>query len=118
MSVEPKIPIRTDPPPRIFLSYSHHDKDVADSIDVVFSSIGVHMHRDIRDVAYRHSFTEYMQQIRETDFVIMIISDSYLKSLSCMYEVTEFLGSQRFQERMLPVMKGDTGVFGTSGRIE
>jgi tetratricopeptide (TPR) repeat protein len=118
MKSEPRVSIEAAAPPRIFLSYSHRDKDVADSIDVVFSSIGIRMLRDVRDVPYRHSFKEYMQQIRETDFVVMIISDSYLKSLNCMYEVTEFIASQGFQEKLLPVMSGDPGIFSPSGRIE
>ena len=57
--------------------------------------------RDIRDVAYKDSFRSFMESIREHEYVIMLISDRYIKSVNCMHEVTEVLKDSRFKEKLL-----------------
>src|SRR5207249_7955720 len=76
LSLHDALPIlSTDRLPDIFISYSWKNKDIADEIDNRFKSVGITMRRDIRDAGYRKSIKEFMQQIRETDFVLMIISE-------------------------------------------
>jgi tetratricopeptide (TPR) repeat protein len=90
--------------PTIFLSYSWKNVSVADEIDNDFKSIGITFKRDVRDAPYRTSIKEFMQQIGKTDFVLMIISDEYLRSENCMYEVTELLNTHEFNKRVLPII--------------
>ncbi len=70
-------------------------------------SKGVKLIRDKRDTNYKDSFTEFMKSIRETDYVIMVISDSYLKSRNCMYEVLEFTKDESYKKRILPIILSD-----------
>jgi tetratricopeptide (TPR) repeat protein len=90
--------------PTIFLSYAWANVDTADSIDKDLESIGIQLKRDIRDLGYRSSIKEFMQQIGKSDFVLMIISAEYLQSVNCMYEVTELLNTHEFEKRILPVI--------------
>ena len=76
----------------VFLSYCQKDSDVADLVEEKFQPIvdgKVKISRDIRDVKYHESFKNFMQSIETHDFVIMLISDHYLKSRNCMFEVME-----------------------------
>ena len=75
----------------LFLSYSWNDATIADKIDEAFQPTGVQVKRDIRGIKYKDSIKLYMSQIRDTDFVLLIISDSFIKSSNCMYEVLEIL---------------------------
>ena len=90
--------------PTIFLSYSWKNVLVADEIDNDFKSIGITFRRDVRDAPYRTSIKEFMQQVGKTDFVLMIISDEYLRSENCMHEVTELLNTHEFSKRILPIV--------------
>lgn len=95
----------------IFLSYSWADKQFADEIDDDFKSVGITFRRDVRDIPYTGSIKEFMYKISKSDFVLMLISDEYLKSENCMYEVIELLNSHEFEQRILPVILNNANIF-------
>lgn len=101
---------------KIFLSYSWLDDKLADNIDDKFIDIGITLLRDRRDIKYRNSIKEFMKQIRNEDYVLIIISDNYLKSSNCMYEVTEFIKDENYKERILPIVKSDVKIFNALDR--
>ena len=84
----------------MFLSYCQKDKGIADIIDTKLPRIErkIEITRDIRAVGYGESFSAFMQTIADKDFVISIVSDRYLKSRNCMYEVCELMRDRRFKE--------------------
>jgi len=92
---------------RIFISYSWANKDIADLIDYDFQKLGYVLTRDERDIKYKDSIIEFMQQIGKHDFVIMLISDSYLKSENCMYEVMEVMRDREFKKKILMIVLKD-----------
>lgn len=49
------------------------------------------MRRDKSSIRPWGSITEFMKSIRKTDLVVIIISDSYLKSVACLYEVMQLM---------------------------
>lgn len=89
----------------IFLTYNWNNKDIADQIDEWFSENEIKLKRDIRDLKYKQSIKKFMKSIRNADFVIMIISEDYLKSKNCMYEVLEFVKDQNFTDKIIPIIK-------------
>jgi hypothetical protein len=93
---------------KVFISYCWADKDVADVIDEEFNKIyGTSFTRDERDLKFKKSIKSFMQTIGEHDFVVMIISDSYLKSDNCLYEVMEVMRDRRFREKILFILIND-----------
>lgn len=92
---------------RIFISYSWANKDIADLIDNDFQELGYTLTRDERDIKYKDSIKEFMQQIGKHDFVIMLISDSYLKSENCMYEVMEVMRDREYKKKILMIVLRD-----------
>lgn len=95
----------------IFLSYCQKDSKIADLIDDTISSQTssdrVLITRDIRDVKYHQSFKRFMDSIQDHDYVIMLISDRYLKSRNCLYEVLETIKDRRFQDRLVYIVLCD-----------
>lgn len=88
----------------VFLSYCQKDKDIADCIDEKIGKLlegKATLSRDIRDVEYHESFKKFMQSIEKHDYVISIISDNYLKSRNCMYEMLEVVKDSNFSRRLL-----------------
>lgn len=94
----------------IFLSYCQKDSDIADIIDNRLSEIlssKVKISRDIRDVAYHESFGKFMRTIQDHDYVILLVSDHYLKSRNCLYEVTEAIKDSRYENRIVFIVLKD-----------
>ena len=100
----------------IFLSYAWANKNIADIIDNDFKNIGVYVQRDIRDVPYRGDLEEYMQRAAKSDFVLVILSDEYLKSINCMYEVIEVLNTHQLDKKVLPVLNNVPDIFNQNVR--
>jgi len=57
-----------------------------------------------------------MKQIRSSDFCLVVISENYLKSINCMFEVTEFLKDDNYKDRILPLVQKDANVFDINGK--
>jgi tetratricopeptide (TPR) repeat protein len=89
----------------IFFSYSFNDTEVVDEIDKDFQGFsGINIKRCVRDLEYTDSIKEFMKQVRETDFVFIVVSDAFIKSCNCMYEVTELFKENDFKMRILPIV--------------
>jgi len=101
----------------VFLSYSWKDKKVADQIDSDLTQLQIDVVRDVRDVRYKDSISDFMGRIRTTDFAILLISDSYLKSQFCMTEVLHLLREREFEKKILPVTTGDPHIYDPKGRL-
>ena len=100
----------------IFLSYCQKDGSQADKIDKHFKGTEITIKRDIRDIGKWKSIQSFMETVRDTDFVIMIITENYLKSVACMTEVLEVMKEKKYQNRIFPVVV-DTQIYDPLWRI-
>lgn len=91
---------------KVFLSYCQKDTDIANIVESMLKKrlSTLEISRDIRDVKYKESFSEFMQSIGTHDFVISIISDQYLKSRNCMYEIVETMRDRNFINKLFYVI--------------
>lgn len=120
MDSNPEIPVSKDnkKSAAIFLSYSWKKVEAADEVGDAVLSRGFHLVRDISDVKYKHDLTAFMKSIRNCDYAITIISDAYLKSPNCMFEIIELLKEQKFKDKILPIYLDDAKIFTPSDRID
>lgn len=102
----------------IFLSYSWSNDDIANSLDILFTTKNIQLKRDKRDIEYKQSIKKFMQEVRQSDYCLMIISDEYLKSINCMYEVLEFIKDTNFKERILPLIHENSDIFNIEGKTK
>ncbi|GAJ00723.1 unnamed protein product, partial [marine sediment metagenome] len=90
----------------------HKDKKIADRIDDYFISKKIRLTRDVRDAPAYSSLKKFMDTIRDHDYVILLISDAYLKSTNCMYEVIQFIQERNYIDRTFPiVIDNETTIF-------
>ncbi len=97
----------------VFLSYCQKDSDVADLVEEKFQPFvegKVKISRDIRDVKYHESFKNFMQSIETHDFVIMLISDNYLKSRNCLFEVMEVVKDSQYKNKLIFIVLSDDDI--------
>ncbi len=98
---------------KVFLSYCHLDDCIANMVDDAISerisSFGI-ISRDVRDVKYKESFRKFMESIGQYDYVVMIVSDNYLRSHNCLYEVLEVMRDRNYGEKLLFLVLSDEDV--------
>lgn len=101
----------------IFVSYCQKDKVYADYMDLYFKDKDINIHRDIRDIEDWKSIREYMQTIRDMDYAVLIITDNYLKSFNCMYEVLEVMKDRKYKDKIFPVVV-ETSIYSSQGKLQ
>ncbi len=100
----------------IFVSYCQKDKVYADFMDLYFKDKNIKIHRDIRDIKDWKSIKEYMQTIRDMDYAVLVITNNYLRSFNCMYEVLEVMKDSKYKDKIFPVVV-ETSIYSPQGRI-
>jgi len=61
----------------------------ADNINVIIDKI---------DLGYKESISEFMQEIGRADFIVVALSDKYLKSPNCMFELYEIFRNSKLEK--------------------
>lgn len=67
--------------------------------------------RDKSNIPSWGSISDFMRSIREQDFVVAVITDAYLKSQACMYEIAMMLREHDWQNRIIPAVL-ETDIYG------
>lgn len=102
----------------IFLSYCWADQEIAEKIKVALEKNKmINLHMDKIDIGIWNSIKEYMQSIPQMDYTILLISDAYLKSSNCMYEVLEVMRDRNYREKIFPAVI-NSGIYKPAIRAE
>ena len=106
-------------PQRVFISYAWGGESeiVANEIDQAITSIGINLIRDKRDLGFKGLIKEFMEEIGQGNAVILVISDKYLKSPNCMFELLEVQKSGDFYNRVFPLVLPDATIYKSTGII-
>jgi len=92
---------------RGFLSYCWSEMEYADRIDSALRKSGYVITRDIRDLDVGTKLHEFMDRVQFSKYVIVLISDRYLRSKNCMYEATKVVtGLSKKSCVVLPISIG------------
>lgn len=91
----------------LFLSFSSNDVPVVDLIEQKIKGVlgnQIIISRYERKVGYRDSFKQFMESLSNHDYVLSVVSDSYLKSFACLYEVGEALKNKDYEKKLFFVV--------------
>lgn len=99
----------------IFLSYSHKQSDYADRVEAYLKQYHVELLRDTKSEKETDSISEFIKKVGSADYVIMLISDAYLKSYCCLYEAL-IAYSFRHRKNMIPIIMPDAHLFTPAGQ--
>lgn len=93
-------------PSTLFISYTECDAPIADIIETKISEKLQNKIKISRYIGlgYKDSFKTFMDTIQDHDFVLTIISDTYLKRQACMYEVGEIIKDHHYENKLLFVV--------------
>lgn len=101
----------------IFLSYNWNNKIEADTIEKNLSSIGIDIKRDVNDLKYKDNLRDFMSQIAESDFALILISNDYLKSPNCLFELTELAKDGDYNQKILPIIVDGTSFYSIEDKM-
>lgn len=90
----------------LHISYRHDAayEDALKSIQIGLEKNGIPYSIDEYDIMYRDNIDDYEKEIGASDKVIMFVIPSYLKSLDCMFEMTQMFKNGNVRERIYPVV--------------
>ena len=95
-----------DGPTTLFISYTECDKPI---VDIIENKIKERLKDKVKisrytELRYKDSFKVFMNTIQEHDFVLTVVSDTYLRRQACMYEVGEIIKDHHYKDRLLFVV--------------
>lgn len=78
---------------------------------------------DKQDVGYRRSISEFEREIGRAERIMVVVSDKYLKSVHCMYELLQIFrksGSEaaEFREKIFPIVHADAKIYDPLDRLD
>ena len=104
----------------VFVSYAWEgEREIfVNQIYEALQKRGIKIIRDKRDLGYKGSISEFMARIGQGNCVIVVISDKYLRSPSCMFELVEIADGKQFHDRIFPIILADADIYDPLKRIE
>ncbi len=112
--------------PEIFISYAWGDKNekgksretIVNELYEDLTNIGFKVIRDKVNLSYGGKISDFMKKIGRGKYVVVIISDKYLKSEYCMYEILEIIKNKAYKDRIFPIILSDADIFDEVNRLE
>lgn len=103
----------------IFLSYCWANMNSANEVDELLQSYeGIKIKRDKRELNYAQDIQGFMNTVRQTDHVILLISEEYMQSVNCMYEVSQIIKDYNYSDRITPIILDDVSIYGPENRLK
>lgn len=100
----------------VFVSYAWGEESV-NQIDQTLRIRSIKITRDKRDLGYKRSIKEFMERIGQGNCVIVVVSDKYLRSPNCMFELVEIAENKQFHDRIFPVVLADADIYDPVKRL-
>lgn len=93
-------------PSTLFISYTECDAPI---VDIIEKKISEKLRNRVKisryiGLEYKDSFKTFMDTIQDHDFVLTIVSDTYLRRQACMYEVGEIIKDHHYKDKLLFVV--------------
>jgi predicted NACHT family NTPase len=104
----------------VFISYAWGDNSevIVNQLDQAFQNKGITLVRDKRDLGFKRRIKEFMQRIERGKCVVVVISEKYLKSENCMYELVQIAKKGEFYDHIFPIVLCDANIYKPIQRIK
>ncbi|QMS89572.1 TIR domain-containing protein [Nostoc edaphicum CCNP1411] len=112
---------------QIYISYAWKDnqselgrqrEELVDKICAALVSERYNLIRDRNYLTLGKSIQNFMQEIGRGNYVILVVSDKYLRSEYCMFEAVEIMKHKDYEQKVFPVVLQDANIYTKEGKIE
>ncbi|MEH2156291.1 leucine-rich repeat domain-containing protein [Nostoc sp.] len=104
----------------IFISYAWggESEQFVNKLDETLQAKGIKIIRDKRDLGYKGLIKAFMERIGRGKCAIAVISDKYLKSPNCMFELVQIAKNGEFYNRIFPIVLADAQIYKAVARLK
>lgn len=90
----------------IYISYNWEEKsnNTVNHLEYVLKSFGFAVKRDKHECTYRDNIRNFMEAIRQGQYVIVVLSKKYLESENCMLELSGIMKHPDYEHRIFPIV--------------
>ncbi|BAY24777.1 Miro domain-containing protein [Calothrix sp. NIES-2100] len=112
--------LQTEVDKEIFISYAWggESEEFVNHLDQTLQAKGIKIIRDKRNLGYKGLIQAFMERIGRGKCVIAVISDKYLKSPNCMFELVQVAKNGEFYDRIFPIVLADAQIYKGTERIK
>ncbi|MFZ6026690.1 MAG: toll/interleukin-1 receptor domain-containing protein [Chloroflexota bacterium] len=103
----------------VFVSYAWggESESTVDELERAFAQNGINIVRDKKHLDYKGSIEAFEQRIGKGQCVVLVVSDKYLRSEHCMYELAKVAENQNLRERVFPIVLADAHIWKAIERL-
>ena len=113
-------PAEAPPVKEVFVSYkwSGESEAVVEQLQRAFEGRDIRLVRDKNEMRYKDSIRNFMERIGRGKCIVVVLSEKYLKSKSCMFELTQIAGRGEMRDRVFPVVLDDARIYDAVDRLD
>ncbi|NEQ51594.1 MAG: toll/interleukin-1 receptor domain-containing protein [Leptolyngbya sp. SIO3F4] len=104
----------------VFISYAWggESEEFVNKLDKTFQDKGITIIRDKRDLVFKGRIKAFMERIGRGKAIIVIVSQKYLESANCMFELVQISKNGQFYNRIFPIVLQDANIYNPVQRIK
>lgn len=98
---------------QVFVSYAWEDESerTVDELERAFADRGIRIMRDKKELGYRGSIEAFERRIGQGQCIVLVISDKFLCSKHCMYELMLIDKNQNLRDRIFPIVLANAKIY-------
>ncbi|MBE9461913.1 toll/interleukin-1 receptor domain-containing protein [Dyadobacter subterraneus] len=106
--------------PEIYISYSWEaeSEKVIEQLNSICNLNGVKIVRDKTEIGFKGLISAFMKRLGKSGSVVLLLSDKYLKSENCMFELLEIVRHGNFYDRIFPIVLSSAKFYKPIDRIK
>ena len=106
--------------PTIYISHAWggESEEITQKIMEKFSKEGIEITLDKNDLGYRQSINEFMLSLGAADAIIIVVSNKYLHSEYCMFELLQIYKNKNILDRIFPVVLDEVQIAKSTDRLD
>jgi len=97
----------------VYVSYARKDEEqsrLVDKLGVACDAGSVKLLRDKNEIRYGESISAFMDRLAAAEHIVVVLSDRYLRSRYCLYELREIWRNGDFRARVSPIVLRGTAL--------
>lgn len=106
--------------PSVYISHAWggESEEVTRKIMKRFAAEGIEITLDKKDLGYRESINDFMLSLGAADAIIIVVSEKYLHSEYCMFELLQIYKNKNILDRIFPVVLDEVKIAKSTDRLD
>lgn len=100
--------------PEVYISYAwtSESEEILKELCAAFDENDIKYYVDKKEIEYRGNIREFEERLGKGAYIILIISDKFLKSKDCMFEVLQIKNNgENVSQRIYPIVLSDAKIY-------